>query len=52
MKYLSKPYYPKLTKVFFRNGMIETLGRGFEKILETCALYDGSLPEYEINESA
>ena len=31
--------------------MIEAWGRGFEKIKEACGLYDGSLPEYEINES-
>ena len=27
------------------------MGRGFEKIKEVCGLYDGPLPEYEINES-
>ena len=26
--------------------MIEAWGRGFEKIREACALYDGQLPEY------
>lgn len=26
-------------------------GRGFEKIREACVLYDGALPEYEINEA-
>lgn len=31
--------------------MIEAWGRGFEKIKEACGLYNGSLPEYEINES-
>lgn len=31
--------------------MIEAWGRGFEKIKEACTLYDGPLPEYEINES-
>ena len=31
--------------------MIEAWGRGFEKIKEACDLYDGPLPEYEINES-
>lgn len=29
----------------------EALKRGFEKIKEGCALYDGPLPEYDINES-
>jgi ATP-dependent DNA helicase RecG len=31
--------------------MIEAWGRGFEKIKEACGLYNGPLPEYEINES-
>ena len=31
--------------------MIEAWGRGFEKIKEACGLYDGPLPEYEINAS-
>ena len=30
---------------------IHRWGRGFEKIREACALYDGPLPEYEINEA-
>lgn len=51
MKHSSKPFNPKLANVFFKSGMIEAWGRGFEKIREACALYDGSLPEYEINEA-
>ena len=51
MKHSSKPYNPKLANVFFISGMIEAWGRGFEKIKEACGLYDGPLPEYEINES-
>ncbi len=51
MKHSSKPYNPKLANVFFKSGMIEAWGRGFEKIKEACALYDGPLPEYEINEA-
>ena len=51
MKHSSKPFNPKLANVFFKSGMIEAWGRGFEKIRETCALYDGPLPEYEINEA-
>ena len=31
--------------------MIEAWGRGFEKIKEACALYDGPLPEYRISKS-
>ena len=51
MKHSSKPFNPKLSNVFFKSGMIEAWGRGFEKIREACALYDGPLPEYEINEA-
>lgn len=45
MKHSSKPYNPKLANIFFKSGMIEAWGRGFEKIREACALYDGPLPE-------
>ena len=31
--------------------MIETWGIDFEKIREACAVYDGLLPEYKINET-
>lgn len=51
MKHSSKPYNPKLANVFFKSGMIEAWGRGFEKIKEACGLYDGPLPEYEINKA-
>ena len=51
MKHSSKPYNPKLANVFFKSGMIEAWGRGFEKIKEACGLYDAPLPEYEINEA-
>ena len=51
MKHSSKPYNPKLANVFFKSGMIEAWGRGFEKIKEACGWYDGPLPEYEINAS-
>ena len=51
MKHSSKPFNPKLANVFFKSGMNEAWGRGFEKIREACALYDGPLPEYEINEA-
>ncbi|MCM1091790.1 MAG: hypothetical protein NC413_13170 [Muribaculum sp.] len=31
--------------------MIEARGRGFDKIKEACAKYDGHLPEYNISAS-
>jgi len=49
-KHSSKPYNPKLADVFFKSGMIEAWGRGFDKIKEACEKYDGQLPEYEISE--
>lgn len=51
MKHSSKPYNPKLADIFFKSGMIEAWGRGFEKIREACEIYDAPLPEYEINKS-
>lgn len=50
-KHSSKPFNPKLAEVFFKSGMIEAWGRSFEKIKEACALYDGPLPDYEMNEA-
>ena len=49
-KHSSKPYNPKLANIFFKSGMIEAWGRGFDKIREACRKYDAPLPEYEINE--
>ena len=51
MKHSSKPYNPKLAGVFFKSGMIEAWGRGFDKIREACAKYDAPLPEYNISAS-
>lgn len=50
-KHSSKPYNPKLAGVFFKSGMIEAWGRGFEKIQEACEKYDAPLPEYHISAS-
>ena len=49
-KHSSKPYNPKLADVFFKSGMIEAWGRGFDKIKEACEKYNGPLPEYSISE--
>lgn len=49
-KHSSKPYNPKLADIFFKSGMIEAWGRGFDKIKEACEKYDGPLPEYDISE--
>ena len=50
-KHSSKPFNPKLAEVFFKSGMIEAWGRGFDKIKEACEKYDAPLPEYDINEN-
>lgn len=49
-KHSSKPYNPKLANIFFKSGMIEAWGRGFDKIKTACLQYNGPLPEYDINE--
>lgn len=36
--------------IFFKSGMIEAWGRGFDKIKTACLQYNGPLPEYDINE--
>ena len=51
LKHSSKPYNPKLANIFFKSGMIEAWGRGFDKIKEACVKYDGRLPEYNISAS-
>jgi len=47
-KHSSKPHNPKLATVFFKSGMIEAWGRGFEKIREACEKHNTELPEYNI----
>lgn len=46
----SKSYNLNLANAFFKSGMIEAWGRGFDKIREACREYNAPLPEYEINE--
>jgi ATP-dependent DNA helicase RecG len=51
-KHSSKPFNPKLAQIFFKSGMIEQWGRGFDKIREACERYDKTpLPEYDISET-
>jgi len=51
-KHSSKPFNPKLAQVFFKSGMIEVWGRGFDKIRDACVKYDNTpLPEYDISET-
>ena len=49
-KHSSKPFNPILAHIFFLSGMVETWGRGFEKIKKACAIYDSPLPKYDISD--
>ena len=46
-KHSSKPYNPRLALTFFKAGMIESWGRGFEKIKEECEKGNIPLPIVE-----
>lgn len=50
-KHSSKPYNPGLAGVFFKCGLIEAWGRGFDKITAGCKEYGGPRPSYKISES-
>ena len=49
-KHSSIPYNPKVADVLFKAGMIESWGRGFDKIKEKCEANNTPLPKYEISE--
>ena len=46
-----EPYNPGLAGVFFKCGLIEAWGRGFDKITAGCKEYGGPRPSYRIGES-
>ena len=50
-KHSSEPFNPNLAQVFFKSGLIEAWGRGFDKIRAGCEEYGGELPAYEILEN-
>lgn len=45
------PVHQYIVIAKFKSGMIEAWGRGFDKIKDACAKYDGRLPEYTISAS-
>lgn len=45
-KHQSIPYNPKIAATFFKTGMIESWGRGFDKILVACKKSNAPLPVY------
>lgn len=44
-KHSSQPFNPDIANAFFRSGMIESWGRGIERILAACAAAGLSAPE-------
>jgi len=44
-KHPSEPQNPDIAAVFFRTGLIEAWGRGFERIVEACRSAGTTLPE-------
>lgn len=48
MKHRSKPYNPLLANAFYRAGLIESWGRGIEKMKQSCISAGIPLPKYHI----
>jgi ATP-dependent DNA helicase RecG len=49
--HISKPYNPFIAKTFFRSGMIETWGRGIERIVSACEREGNPAPFYKVKPS-
>ena len=51
-KHASQPFNPDVANVFFRAGLIESWGRGIERIMQACADEGVSAPEVssDVNE--
>lgn len=47
-KHRSKPYNPLVANTFYRAGLIESWGRGIEKIKQACSKEGLPLPKYHI----
>ena len=50
-KHRSIPYNPKIAGTFFKSGMIESWGRGFEKIRDECEKSNVPLPIVDVKGS-
>lgn len=46
-KHASQPFNPDVANLFFRAGMIESWGRGIERIMQTCA--EAGVPTPEVS---
>lgn len=47
-KHESIPYNPDIANAFFRAGLIESWGRGIERIVETCQKESYPIPEWRV----
>lgn len=47
-KHESIPYNPEIANAFFRAGLIESWGRGIERIVETCKKESYPIPEWKV----
>jgi ATP-dependent DNA helicase RecG len=45
VKHSSMPRNPNIANAFFKTGMVEGWGRGYEKIIDSCKEYGDLLPE-------
>ena len=48
-KHSSEPFNPQIAHVFYLAGMIESWGRGIEKICESCLRENANIPVYTIS---
>lgn len=48
-EHISKPHNPNLANVFFKCGMIESWGRGYEKIENYCKEENAVLPQIDLS---
>lgn len=47
-KHRSRPYNPLIANTFYRSGLIESWGRGIQKITDSCKVSGNDVPEFEI----
>lgn len=50
-KHSSKPYNPDIANAFFRAGLVESWGRGVERIIQACVDADFPEPIYKLDPS-
>lgn len=50
-KHSSRPFNPDIASTFFRSGLIETWGRGIERIQEACEAASVPAPEWSVQGS-